>query len=957
MPETLYLIDGHALAYRTYFALTLTSSGTRWQTSAGEPTAGVYGFASVLLRILTQERPDYLAVAFDTGKTFRDEIFPAYKGTREKMPDDLRSQIERIRQLVDTFNIPRLEMEGYEADDVLGSVAKQAVAQGLGVKIITGDRDLLQLVGERLIVNLAGNKLSEARDFAEPEEVREYFGVPPSQVVDYKALVGDTSDNIPGVPGVGEKTARELFKTYNSLDEIYAAMDSLPTRVKNKLEAGRDSAYLSRTLAAIRTDLPIRLDLAHARASDWDPAAVEVLFRQLEFRSLVQRLEGLRKTPAGKAASAHSDDADPDTDHHLVEEQPGRRVRAQSTQGQLSFLEPSAPVIQAPRPPGNLRLHVVNTPDELASLVEALSNAEVISFDTETTSTDEMQAELVGISLSVTPAEGWYVPIGHRGSRNLPLDLVLDGLRSPMTSSSTPKIAHHAKYDYLILARQGLRPTPLGFDSMLAEWLIDPSTRNLGLKNLVRVRLGEEMTHIEELIGKGKNQLSMADVPVEAAAAYAAADAETVVRLRPILLEELQRTGELSLLEKIEMPLVSVLAEMELAGVLLDLKFFAGMSVELGQRMGQIEAQVYEQVGRPFNINSTQQLSDVLFKTLALQPPDRGRKTASGHYSTSADVLELLRGQHPVVDLVLEHRELSKLKSTYVDALPAAVDAHTGRVHTSYSQSGAITGRLSSSNPNLQNIPTRGQIGRRVRNGFIAAPGNVLLSVDYSQIELRIVAHMANDEAMLAAFHAGQDIHAATAAAIYSVPLEQVSKEQRRHAKAINFGLIYGMSPFGLTRTTDLTLAEAEAFVKAYFERFPGVKRYLDETRRLATSQGYTETLLGRRRYFPALKGQMSQALRNREEREAINSPVQGTAADIMKIAMLRIPPALAQSGLGGRMLLQVHDEIVLECPQTELEQTARVVQRAMGEAYPLSVPLSTESRWGYNWGEMQVLG
>jgi DNA polymerase-1 len=404
------------------------------------------------------------------------------------------------------------------------------------------------------------------------------------------------------------------------------------------------------------------------------------------------------------------------------------------------------------------------------------------------------------------------------------------------------------------------------------------------------------------------------------------------------------------------MPLVRVLAEMELAGVLLDREFFAGMSVELGKRMAELESQVYEMVGGPFNINSTQQLSDVLFKRLGLQPPDRGRKTASGHYSTSADVLELLRGQHPAVDLVLEHRELSKLKSTYVDALPAAADSG-GRVHTSYGQAGAITGRLSSSNPNLQNIPTRTELGRRVRNGFIAAPGHALLSVDYSQIELRIVAHMAKDEAMLQAFRDGQDIHAATAAAIYNVPLEGVLKEQRRHAKAINFGLIYGMSAFGLTRSTDLTLAEAEAFVKAYFERFPGIKRYLDNMRKLAASQGYVETLLGRRRYFPALMGQQSQALRNREEREAINSPIQGTAADIMKIAMLKIPPGLAEAGLGARMLLQVHDEIVLECPQPELEGAARAVQRIMEEAYPLSIPLSTEARWGYNWGEMQVIG
>jgi DNA polymerase-1 len=464
------------------------------------------------------------------------------------------------------------------------------------------------------------------------------------------------------------------------------------------------------------------------------------------------------------------------------------------------------------------------------------------------------------------------------------------------------------------------------------------------------------MTEIEELIGKGKNQVSMADVDVQAAAAYAAADAETTLRLMPPQRKELERVGGMKLMEEIEMPLITVLAHMEMSGILIDLPFFARMSKELETRLNDIARQVYQSVGKEFNLNSTQQLSDVLFNRLRLEPPDRGKKTASGHYSTSASVLEALRGKHEVVDWVLEHRELSKLKSTYLDALPAAVNPETGRVHTSYSQTGAVTGRLSSSNPNLQNIPIRTAEGRRVRNGFLASPGNVLLSVDYSQIELRIVAHMAEDEGMLTAFRQGRDIHATTAAAIYSVPLEAVTKEMRRHAKAINFGLIYGMSVFGLTRSTELTLAESQDFVEAYFKQFPGVKRYLDGIRKLAAEQGYVETLLGRRRYFPMLKNPTNVNLKNREEREAINAPVQGTAADIMKIAMLKIPVALQKAGLSGKMLLQVHDEIVLECPKSELNETARVVQETMQVAYPLSIPLLTEARWGPSWGEMQVM-
>jgi DNA polymerase-1 len=932
MPPTLYLIDGHALAYRTYFALSSTG-GQRWHTSSGEPTAGVYGFATVLMRLLENEKPDYIAVAFDTGKTFRDEIFPEYKATRAKMPDDLRPQIERIRQLVDAFNIPRLEMEGFEADDVLGTVAKNESAGGLGVKIITGDRDLLQLVGGGVIVNLPEGKLSDAKDYITDADVIEKLGVPARLVVDYKALVGDKSDNIPGVAGVGEKTTQELFKVYQSLDDIYAHLEMIPPKVRTRLEAGRDAAYMSRDLAQIRTDLPIKVDLAQAKADNFDPANVEKIYRELEFRTLIPKLAIFRKSGNGVPTA--------------------KKGAGQMTMFAEAFSAP-APVILAK---SSLAVQVVDSEARLKKLSAELKKAEIISFDTETTSTEEMEAQLVGISLAIKAGEGWYIPVGHSIGPNLPVETVVEALRPAMTNPKIPKIGHNAKYDYLMLARNGLKVTPLGFDSMIAEWITDPSSRNLGLKNLVYVRLEEEMTHIEDLIGpKGKNQRSMAEVDVESASSYAAADAETCLRLRPILLDELDKLNGRKLLDEIEMPLVGVLAEMELKGITLDQKFFAKMSGELGKRMAEIEMQVYQLVGRTFNINSTQQLSDVLFKTLKLGPPDRGKKTASGHYSTSADVLEELRGKHEVVDLILENRELTKLKSTYVDTLPEKIDPATGRVHTSYSQTGSVTGRLSSVNPNLQNIPTRTELGRTVRNGFIAAPGQVLLSVDYSQVELRIVAHIAGDQAMLDAFRQDQDIHATTAAAIYGIPLDQVTKEQRRHAKAINFGLIYGMSAFGLTRTTDLTLSEADAFVKAYFQQFPGVKKYLDETRKLAAKQGYVETLLGRRRYFPALTGQLNQQLRNREEREAINAPIQGTAADIMKIAMIKIPAALASAGLQGCMLLQVHDEIVLECPQDELAATARVVQQVMEGAYELSIPLSTEARWGRCWGEMQVL-
>ncbi len=938
MPPTFYLIDGHALAYRMYFALTAGAGSTRWQTSKGVPTAGIYGFARELLRILEKEQPEYLAVAFDTGKTFRDKIHAEYKATRAKMPEDLRPQIERIRELVDAFNIPRLEMEGYEADDVLGSVAYQANQQGLGAKIVTGDRDLLQLVNNRTVVYLAGDD----QNYISAEDVVRKLGVRPDQVVDYKALVGDKSDNIPGVMGIGEKTAVALLEKYGSLEGIYKNIDEIEKRWQTKLLAGRDSANMSYDLARIRTDVPIKIDLERAHFRDFDPDQIEAFFEGLEFRTLIKTLRHL----TGR-------DQQPDAVPQPGAQGPGAGAPSE----QLSlFANDQRRAVVVEQPESTIQVNVVDTPQQLDELSKQLAHARIISFDTETTSTEEMQANLVGISLAIEPGAAYYIPVGHLAGNNLPVKQVMDALRGPFTDERIPKIAHHAKYDYILFARNGLYPSPIRFDTMIAEFLINPTSRNLGLKNLAFARLGEEMTHIEQLIGTGKHQLSMAEIAIASAAAYAAADAETTLRLMPILQADLQAVNEEKLMDEIEMPLVSCLADMEMTGVLLDLPFFEKMSKELSARMAEIEKQVFEAVGKPFNINSTQQLSDVLFNQLRLEPPDRSRRTANGHFSTSGDILDALSGKHEVVDLVIEHRELSKLKSTYLEALPAAVDPKTGRVHTSFSQTGAVTGRLSSSNPNLQNIPIRTEQGRRIRNGFIAPKGSLLLSVDYSQIELRIVAHMAGDESMLAAFRAGQDIHATTAAAIYRVPLEQVNKEKRRHAKAINFGLIYGMSPFGLARSTDLTLAEAENFVKTYFQQFPGVKKYLDGIRKSASQKGYVETLLGRRRYFPALQSRLNGATRNREEREAINAPIQGTAADIMKIAMLRIPPALQKARLHGRMLLQVHDELVLEIPKAELEQTAKVVQDVMASAYPLSIPLSTEARYGSNWGEMTVL-
>lgn len=931
MPPTIFLLDGHALAYRTYFALTRGGSGGQhWITRQGEPTAGVYGFASVLLRILEQEQPDYLMVAFDTGKTFRDEMFSDYKGTREKMPEDLVTQMRRVKQLVDAFNIPRLEVEGYEADDVLGSVAEIAVDAGLGVKIITGDKDLLQLVDDRVIVSLPGRSLSDAKDYM-AKDVLETIGVRPDQVVDYKAMVGDKSDNIPGIRGVGEKTASKLLSEYGSLEKVYAHLDDIPTSIRKKLEKGREDAFLSQQLARIVTDLDIPFDLEQARAERFNPKEVEDLFRELEFRSLFNRLEKLTASYQSGTLAAG---------------------------GQLTFLAEPAEVKEHKTGSEHINVTVIDSVESLNDLVSRLNDAERISFDTETTSTDQMQADLVGISLAIEQDRGYYIPIGHQadGNNQLPKEVSLEALRQPLEDPAIPKIGHNIKYDYVVMARNGVRVQPLTFDTMIAEWLINPISRNLGLKNLAWVRLDIKMTEIEELIGKGKSQRSMAEVPIREAADYAGDDAVVPLLLAPQLEEEMDARQATSLFQEIEMPLVSVLAEMEMAGISLDLDYLKEMSAELRLSLGTIESKIFEVVGVEFNLNSPQQLSEALFDRLSLVPPDRTQRTSSGFYSTAAGTLEAMKGDHPVVDMVLEYRELSKLKNTYVDALPLQVNPITGRVHTSYNQAGSVTGRIASSDPNLQNIPIRTELGRRVRQAFVTEPGNVLLSVDYSQVELRVVAHMSGDETMLSAFRAGQDIHEATAAAIYNLPIEEVSKEQRNRAKGVNFGLIYGMSAFGLSRYTDMTLAEAEDFVSAYFDQFPGVKKYLDGMKTRAADQGYVETLLGRRRYFPGLKTQSNYNIRSREEREAINAPVQGTAADIMKIAMLKVSSALREKELRSRILLQVHDELVLECPLEELNQTASLVSQIMQNAFPLEVPLQTDARSGPNWNDMSSL-
>ncbi|MCX7682819.1 MAG: DNA polymerase I [Anaerolineae bacterium] len=923
-PYKLVLIDGHALTYRAFHALP-----EDMHTSQGEPTNAVYGFTSMLLNVLRDERPTHIAVAFDKGRTFRHDAYPEYKAHRAKMPEEMHSQMARVRQVVEALEIPIYELEGYEADDLLGTLARQASAQGIDTLIVTGDTDILQVVDEHTRVLTSRWRFSDTVVY-DVKGVQERYKLNPAQLVDFKALVGDKSDNIPGVAGVGEKTAVELLQQYGSLEAIYEHLDSVPPRYRAKLLEGKESAFLSRRLATIVRDAPVQLDLDACRVRPIDRQKVLPLFRELEFRSLIERLAELPS--AGERAAA-----------------PGAPVQLTLFGGQAEATPPPLP---------GADYQVVADVEALQQLVARLSDAPALTLDVETTSTDPMRAQPVGIALTDSPGRGYYVPVSAPpGEPCLDCDTVLAALAPLLGNPHLPKYGHNIKYDLIVLAQAGVELRGLAFDTMVAEWLTNPASTNLGLKNLAWARLQQEMTSITALIGTGKGQLTMDRIPVAQVAPYACADVDMVHRLVPILRAELEEKKLWSVFVEVELPLIPALAAMEMAGVQLDLPFLERMSKELAARLGELDARIQELVGYPFNVNSPQQLSDVLFKTLGL--PTQGlRRTKSGHYSTAAEVLERLRGAHPVVDLILEQRELAKLKSTYVDALPQLVNPRTGRVHTSYNQTGTVTGRLSSSEPNLQNIPIRTELGRQVRRAFIAAAGHKLLAADYSQVELRVMAHISGDEGLLGAFARGEDIHTSTAAAILSVPLEAVTPEMRRLAKAVNFGLSYGQTAYGLAQATGLSQSEAEAFIKTYFERFPRVREYIENTKAMARRQGYVETLLGRRRYFPELQpgSKAPYNVQQSAERMAINAPIQGTAADIINIATIRLHHALRERGLGARLILQVHDELVIEAPDEEVEIVAPLMREIMEHAFELRAPLKADLKVGQNWEEMEHL-
>ncbi|MBE2195804.1 MAG: DNA polymerase I [Anaerolinea sp.] len=921
----LTLIDGHALAYRQYFAM---QTG-RFTTSKGEPTGAIYGFARTLIDLLSAESPtEYLAVVFDQGMSGREVELPAYKSTRARMDDSLVQQMERIRQLVNAFNIPILELANYEADDVIGSLITPALEAGVEVYIITGDRDLLQLVQEHVIVELPDRTGGGTVLFDNTESVVAKMGVRPDQVPDLKGLAGDSSDAIPGVKGVGDGTAVPLLNQYGSIESIYEHLGEIPNKTRPKLETGRESAFLSKKMATIMRDLPVKLDLAACAAHDFDPALVDTLFAELEFKSLRARLGKIKRFEPTSAETPTSVTSEP--------------------------LTPAAAVIKTV---------IVDSPEKLEALVKALNAATIIAFDTETTGVDQSSADLVGISLSVDGETGYYLPVGHtppdagtllegEPPRQLPLGQVIEAIRPALTNPNIGKACHNAAFDVIMMRRAGIEITPISDDTMIGAWLTQVEGESKGLKVQARLRFRIEMTEIEELLGKGKKQITMNQVPVEQAAPYAAADAAITYRLVEEVHKELETAGLRRLYDELEMPLVPIIAQMNMTGALLDSAYLRSLSGEFAARLDQIKLKIYESVGREFNIGSPKQLNEIFFEQLKL--PTGGLHKSSHGWSVDAEALEILSEHHTAPRLILDWRALEKLKNTYVDALPKQVDS-VGRIHTSYNQTGTSTGRISSDSPNLQNIPIRTDEGRRVRRAFIAPPGYYLLSVDYSQVELRILAHYSKDTALIDAFLHDQDIHKATAALVYGVPLEQVTKEQRYFAKRVNFGLMYGMSAFRLARESEMSRTEAQAFVDRYFERLPGVDAYLKRSKELARTQGYLETLFGRRRDFKALQNKtLSSTDRGRIEREAINMPIQGTAADIIKVAMIRLSKRLPVDLPGTRMILQVHDELVFEVPEDQVKPAAALVREVMEGAYQLDAPLRADANWGQNWAEMQ---
>jgi DNA polymerase-1 len=935
-PNTLVLVDGSSYLYRAFHALPPLTN------SRGEPTGAVLGVLNMLHRMLREQNPQHVAVVFDApGRTFRDDLFAEYKSHRPPMPDDLRAQIEPLIAAVEALGLPLLRIPGVEADDVIGTLAQRAAANGQPVLISTGDKDMAQLVTER--VTLVNTMTNTSLDRA---GVKVKFDVYPEQIVDYLALVGDSSDNIPGVPKVGPKTAAKWLNEYVTLDNLLANQDRIEGKVGESLRASQAELALSRRLATIHCDVELPVGLHELERRPPDVVRLREIYVRLELRAL---LRGLEATPASAAKVVSGEDAALGTG---VDVSRGEFTK----QGE----PPPAPSATSPGAPGEVKdgwapgrhYELVLAPEQFDRWLDVLRQADLVSFDTETSSLDYMQAEIVGVSFAVEPGHAAYVPLAHTypgAPQQLDRDEVLRLLKPLLEDPHKGKLGHHLKYDAHVLRNHGVELRGVRYDSMLESYVLNSTATRHDLDSTAQLYLGVETVHYEDVAGKGAKQLPFSEVPVEAAAEYSAEDADVALRLHRVLWPRLEATGGLArLYQEIEMPLVPVLLDMEHCGVLVDAQMLKRQSQELARGLVELERRAHEIAGHPFNVESPKQLREVLFRELGLPVK---RKTPSGDPSTAEDVLEELAEEFELPRVIMEYRGLAKLRSTYTDKLPEQINPRTGRVHTSYHQAVAATGRLSSTDPNLQNIPIRTPEGRRIRQAFVAPPGHVLIAADYSQIELRIMAHLSGDAGLLEAFASDRDIHQATAAEVFGVgSAAQVTAEQRRAAKAINFGLIYGMSAFGLARQLGIERGAAQQYVELYFQRYPGVKRYMDETRQQAREQGYVETVFGRRLYLPDIRSRNA-AMRSYAERSAINAPMQGTAADIIKRAMIEVHRWLA--GVPhARLMMQVHDELVLEVVEDRAEEIAAHLRGHMTGAAELRVPLKVEVGIGRNWDE-----
>lgn len=919
--EKLFLLDAYALIYRAYYAFIKNPR----INSKGFNTSAILGFVNTLEEVLRKENPTHIGIAFDpSGPTFRHEAYEAYKAQREETPEAIRQSVPVIKDIIRAYHIPILEIAGYEADDVIGTLATEAGKRGINTYMMTPDKDYGQLVGEHVFMYRPkyGDKDFEVMGV---EEVKAKFDIQsPLQVIDMLGLMGDTADNIPGCPGVGEKTAQKLIAQFGSIENLLAHTDELKGAIKKKVEENKEQITFSKFLATIKTDVPIALDMEALKREEPDAEELRRLFEMLEFRSLIDRvIKTEKKAPSSPAAQ-------PDLFGFFAEED-----TADAKNSILTRLEDLSYDYQ-----------LVDNKEEMAILAEKLLAQNFFSLDTETTGIDPITAELVGMSFSFAENQAFYVPVPANREEAL---TIVNIFKPAFENPDSLKIGQNIKYDLIMLANYGVTLKGKMFDTMIAHYVLQPELRH-GMDYLAEIYLKYETIKIEELIGaKGKKQGNMRDLAPEAVYKYACEDADVTLKLKQVLENELEKNGVKKLFEEIEMPLVPVLAYMERNGVRIDTDALKETSRHFTARMNQIEEEVHQLAGMEFNIASPKQVGEVLFDRLKIV--EKAKKTKTGQYVTSEEVLESLRGKHEIVGKILEHRGLKKLLGTYIDALPQLINPATGRIHTSFNQTVTATGRLSSSNPNLQNIPIRNEDGKEIRKAFIPDEGCEFFSADYSQIELRIMAHLSNDPHMIEAFQKDQDIHAATAAKIYKVKLEEVTREQRSKAKTANFGIIYGISVFGLAERLNVDRKEAKALIDGYFENYPNVKAYMDQSIQEAREKGYIETIFKRKRYLPDINSKNA-VVRGYAERNAINAPIQGSAADIIKVAMIRIYQRFQEEGIRSKMILQVHDELNFSVLPEEKEKVQQIVISEMEAAYKMKAPLRADHGWGHNWLE-----